>query len=141
MGNIEKKEWDIKEKKVRRYLGTSDEITIPDGVESISVFAFENHKRLKKHFHIKKLTIPGTVNQISSSIFSNMLIDELVLKEGVSVIEERSFWGTGIKKLTLPNTIEYIKDGAFCNCNLSELILNEGIKKIGLAQFLCQPNH
>ncbi|MDE5587423.1 MAG: leucine-rich repeat domain-containing protein, partial [Bacilli bacterium] len=135
MKNVDKREWDIKGTRLERYLGASEEIVIPNGVESIDKYAFNDYRR-NHHYPIKKLTIPGTVKIIPVKLFKNFPIEELVLEEGIVYIDKYAFTRSKIKKLTLPSTIKRIDDYAFCDCDLTELILNEGIEEIGSSAFL-----
>ena len=134
MENVDKMEWEIKGTRLERYWGISEEIVIPNGVESIDKYAFNDYRR--NHYPIKKLTIPGTVKEISDDLFKKMPIEELVLEEGVAYIGSSAFSHSKIKKLTLPSTMKRIGDFAFCDCDLTELILNEEIEEIFFDAFV-----
>lgn len=137
MENVDKTEWDIQGTELKRYLGRSEEIVIPHGVQFIDKYAFNDYRRYG--YPIKKLTIPGTVEVIPPRFFKNLPIEELVLGEGVIHIGELAFCNSKIKKLTLPSTTKCIQKFAFSDCDLTELVLNEGIEEIGSSAFYANP--
>lgn len=85
-------------------------------------------------------------------------IEEVVIPEGIQIIEEYAFFGTSISKVVLPSTLEviessafyrtqlssvafpesvrFIGDCSFCACNdLRKIVLNEGLLSIGMMAF------
>lgn len=86
---------------------------IPNGVESISSFAFYQCRS------ITSLIIPGSVKSIGSSAFEDCTgLSSIYLSEGVESIGGSSFEGCiGISSLVLPSSLTSIALNAFKNCN------------------------
>ena len=96
------------------YLNGSEvkDLYIPNGVESISNFAFYQCRS------ITSLIIPGSVKSIGSSAFEDCTgLTSVSLSEGVEAIGGSTFEGcTGLSKITLPSSITSISINAFKNC-------------------------
>ncbi len=60
-----------------------------------------------------KLTVSGYVTTIPKGIFSSMWVDEVIIEDGVQVIDESAFRYSKIHKITIPSTIHVIEDDAF----------------------------
>lgn len=99
-------------------------VFMPDSIESIGEFSFENceieNLRLSNSLmaipdcaflfnEIKRIDIPQDVRRIGSCAFEgNILDEELIIPEGVEIIESASFCCTAIKKVSLPSTLTEI---------------------------------
>ena len=93
-----------------RYLGNSEHVTIPDGVETIGRFAFKQSRKT-----LKSVTIPDSVHDIGDGAF-----DTCINLEAVS-------FGKNIKRIC---------NGAFNSCkSLTSISLPEGLERIDLAAF------
>lgn len=96
------------------YLNGSEvkDLYIPNGVESISNFAFYQCRS------ITSLIIPGSVKSIGSSAFEDCTgLTSVSLSEGVEAIGGSTFEGcTGLSKITLPSSISSISINALKNC-------------------------
>lgn len=90
------------------YRGSSEEITIPEGVTLIAAEAFMDNTRLKS------VIFPESLLTIGEGAF-----------EGCSNLSDIQ-WGTGIAK---------IKDRAFAGCPLSAVSLPASVKEMGLKAF------
>lgn len=79
-------------------------VTIPDDVETIGASSFTHCS----YTFINHL--PKSLKEIQSGAFmySQILPDELVVPEGVRVIDRNVFTATSIRKLILPSTLERI---------------------------------
>jgi len=110
----------------------------------IDLFSEETYLELKEDYpnqvlllkvvplnHIKKLVIPGSLEEIPDSFFRNKYIDILILERGIKRIGDSAFSQTALHKLELPSTLEYIGDSAFFDCGLREVRLNKNIKELG----------
>ena len=93
-------------KKLIQYPAGSDatSYTIPDGVETIGVSAFENS-------NLTEVTIPNSVTTIGDYAFAGC---------------------SGLTTISIPNSVTTIGEGAFCNCEyLTTLTIGSGVTTIG----------
>jgi len=132
----ELKYFEIKNKVLVKYSGTSKEITIPDGVTEIAENAFS--VRMSKYGHseagvnIEKLVIPNSVTVIGGySFYRCEKLKEIVWGDSVTEIGELAFGVTAIDTLKLPSSVKKIGDGAFCGCfNLIQAEFTNSITEI-----------
>ncbi len=77
----------------------------------------------------KKDTYGNVVTDISANAFRhNLYIKELVLPEGLSVIEDYAFEESSLEKINIPSSVKYLGTGAFKNCsNLTNAIINTNV--------------
>ncbi len=78
------------------------------------------------------VTLPSTLTKIGSYAFSNSCIEELDIPEGVTTLEERTFFNSSdLLNVTLPSTITAIPSYCFGNCtNLKNFTIPEGVETI-----------
>ena len=88
-------------------------LTIPNGVSSISNYAFYQCRC------ITSLTIPTSVTSIGSSTFEDCTgLTSLTLNEGLRSIGGSAFEGcTGLSAITIPSTVSEILINAFQRCS------------------------
>ena len=88
-------------------------LSIPNGVESISNFAFYQCRS------ITSLHIPGSVKTIGSSAFEDCTgLTSVSLSEGTETISGSAFEGcSGLTRINLPSSITAISINAFKNCS------------------------
>lgn len=92
-----------------------ESIVIPEGVSEISFYAFADCPNLKK------VTVPKSVTTICSGAFENCYaLEEVILSEGLSVIEDNAFRNAGLKQITLPSTLTKLGEDAFSHCSALE---------------------
>lgn len=106
-------------------------LTIPPMVKTIENNAFYN-----THFH-GSLDL-GNVETIGSWAFSGSWFSgELIIPEGVLLIDSWSFNGAQFSSITFPSTLKEIKDHAFQGNNkvCHPLIFNDGLLNIGSEAF------
>ena len=96
-------------------------LTIPNGVSSISNFAFYQCRC------ITSLTIPSSVTSIGSSTFEDCTgLTSLTLSEGLKSIGGSSFEGcTGLSSITIPSTVSEILINAFQRCSNLNIITSK----------------
>jgi len=111
-----------------------ESIRIADSVETIGQMAFANNFEVTK-LHLGKgvktieegafmtfeklesLTLPEGLQSIGSEAFSLSGIRELVIPEGITVLESGSFRGSkNLTRILIPTSVKHIKDGAFRDC-------------------------
>ena len=122
------------------YESSIGELDIPAGVTEIQDSAFMNCYKLKR------LTIPGSVETIGSSILysldttsgtfpEDIEIVEVVIDEGVKNLSYSSFGGAAIKSIKIPSTITEIPDFCFVYSLLETIELHDGITSLGECAF------
>ena len=74
---------------------------------------------------------------IGNVAFARNKIVELILPEGLGIIEDGAFQGNLLEELRVPGSVEVVGSMAFAvNPNLSSLVLEEGIKEISANAFI-----
>ena len=92
-----------------------ESIVIPENVTKIGFYAFADCPNLKK------VTVSKSVTTICSRAFENCYaLEEVLLNEGLTVIENDAFCHTALKKITLPGTLTKLEDNAFSYCSTLE---------------------
>ena len=95
--------------------GFSGELIIPDGVIEIPANCFSD-------CFFSSVLFPSSLRKINSQAFSMInrngrIMGQLVLPEGVIIIDERAFYGqSSINALLLPSSLQTIGKNAFQNC-------------------------
>lgn len=117
--------FDIKDKELLgiRGLKAGEDITIPEGVESVYPYAVAS-------LNIGKLTLPSTLKHVDTQAFEKTYMRKLVLPEGVLTIGEGAFRDCGLKELILPDTLEIIGKSSFADNELKELVLPPNLKRV-----------
>ena len=92
---------------------TSTSYSIPDGVKSISEFAFSDCTSLES------ITIPDSVTSIGESAFNSCSsLESITIPYGVTSIGNYVFYDcTSLTGITIPNSVTEIKYGAFYGCS------------------------
>ena len=106
------------------WFGNLTELTIPDGITSISGGAFYNCTDLTN------VTIPNSVTSISSSAFSGCTgLTSMTIPNSVTSIGNYAFKNcTGLTSMTIPDSVTSIGAAAFQNCtNLTSVTIGSGL--------------
>lgn len=125
--------------------------SVPQEVEKIEKYAFENNKT------IKIIIIPDSVKELSESAISECLnLEEVVLPKNLEKIPknllagsskliriswpdnlkeigEAAFCGTGLKAINIPETVTTIDDYAFSYTHANKITIPKSVKNIGLS--------
>lgn len=101
-----------------------------------------------KELHVEDLELwcnvkPTRTTIHGATLFSNVnlyvngqKIDDLVIPETVTNINECAFYGFNIKSVTIPESVKEIKDNAFGHCkNLSKAHIGDNVTTIGKSAF------
>ena len=107
----------VEGKNLLRYCGRKTEVIIPEGIKTISEWAFANCS-------IEKIVLPNGVLEIQNSAFFNCcLLKEVVFPDSLKKIGDGAFFQcTSIKKVILPDSLMEIGVNAFAFCfSLTEL--------------------
>ncbi len=121
--------WDITE---FPWYGIKDRIKsveLPDGITSISAYAFENCA------NFSELIIPDSVISIGANAFSGCSgIKEFSLGNELETIGDYAFYGcTGIEKVDLRENITSIGENTFAGCSgMKEFYVSGNLEKFGV---------
>lgn len=105
---------------------SSGEYTIPEGVKTVSAYAFHGHKELKK------LNFPKSLEKIEYQAFSKCdNLSELNFQEGLKSIGELAFSCKGhVKELILPDSLVEINESSFYSMTFDRVVLGDGLTKL-----------
>ena len=119
-GSTSKKYFLIENGCLQKYMGSSGDVVVPEGVTMIGSHAFE-------HCSLTSVVIPEGVTEIGSSAFFDCkyLVD-VQLPKTLNVIGTDAFHGCRlITEISLPESMEQIKRGAFTGCGLKTVMVPE----------------
>ena len=98
-----------------------DEITIPDGIQTISPFAFYSCQNLRV------INMPNSITMLGEAGFwgCNSLTD-INFSDNITFIDDNAFWEcTSLTSMLLPKSIAGLGDNAFTGCtNLTKIYIN-----------------
>lgn len=122
-------------------------LVIPEGVSDVRTHAFGSSQTLKV------VTLPNTISRLRNEVFLNCSnlekieipssvkkigewcfyqcghLKEVILSEGLIIIDDRAFECSGIETLTVPSTVTGIGAGAFSGCiDLKSINLPDGLE-------------
>ena len=115
---------------LKQYLGSENEIVIPQGVKTIGTGAF-------KGCMMEKIIIPNTVNIIENEAFQNCSkLTEILIPNSVGELGQSSFQGcSSLYRVELCSAL-HIGMSAFEDCtSLKKVIIPDGVKALGYYAF------
>lgn len=122
-----------------QYNGKKKSITVPNGVEKISGYAFYDKFSEDKSWHgPTSVVLPESVYGLDESTFASCtrMKSIEILGEVAEIPYDCFYYCTSLKEIQLPNTITTISDGAFFNTeNLTEFEFPTNLKVIGEMAF------
>lgn len=129
------KRFEIKDGVLVKYHYTSSEpdtVHVPDGVRAIGEEAF--------HFspaNVSTIILPDSVQTIGKRAFAfNPYVKNIRLGKGVTHIEEKAFYSSGIRSMQLNHGIVSIGESAFGSCSgLSEIVIPDSVQTLGYGVF------
>lgn len=108
------------------------ELILPDSIQELDGWAFYHFTGLQKPAYNRSKTIlycypctaqekvfkvPDGIQRINPAAFiDNPFLEEVILPEGLEVLERRTFMDCGIQRITIPATVKRIESGAFYKC-------------------------
>ena len=108
------------------------DLVIPDGVTSISSYAFSNCSSLTS------ITIPNSVTSIERGAFSGCTgLTSITIPDNLTVIKEGTFNNcTSLTLITIPNSVTDIEQAAFAGCTaLRSITIPNSVTSIGKSAF------
>jgi hypothetical protein len=105
-------------------------VTIPEGITSISAYAFSQCKNLVE------INLPQTLTTIEERAFWDCEnLKGIVIPESVSIFGFSVFCNSGLTNIVLPQNIRSIPSWMFVNTPLEQIIIPEGVTHIGSGAF------
>ena len=114
------------------------ELTLPDSIREMDGWAFYHFTGLQVPAYNRSKTIlycypctaqekvfkvPAGIKRINPAAFiDNPYLEEVILPEGLEVMERRTFMDCGLKRITIPKTVKRIESGAFYGCKALKYI-------------------
>lgn len=103
-----------------KYTGTSQNVKVPDTVDTIGEAAFEDNLK------IQKVTLPSSVKRIEAYAFWGCdNLETVSLGKGLTSVDDYAFANCkGLKTMTIPGNVRSIGIGAFTDCvNLTDITI------------------
>lgn len=130
-------------------------VTIPDGIASISDFAFEDCSSLKEIAipdsvtsigicafwecsSLTEITVPSSVTSIGRSAFKGCSsLTEMIIPDNVNSISQNAFKGcSSLTSVAIPDSVVSISDFAFLGCSsLAKIVIPSSATSIGKEAF------
>ena len=106
---------------LKKYVGMSTKIEVPEGVIVFDEYAFENSP-------IRELICPSTLKRIEKNCFMNSALHKINLNYGLLVIHDYAFANCDmLTDVQFPISIKVIGARAFSNTKISRVKLPEDI--------------
>ena len=119
-------------KTLYRYLGSNNDVIVPDGITTIGISAFNNRK------NITSVKLPDSVTAIKEMAFADCSgLKSIELPHGVKEIETCTFMRCSrLSSILLPATLTKLGSSAFSGCtSIVSVSLPEGCYSIGYRAF------
>lgn len=110
----------IEESKLIKYMGAQECVVLPQGIETISVRAFEGNLQLRQ------VVFSDSVKTIGERAFAGCEnLEEIILNQGLKRLGSGCFANCmSLRRVQLPESVLSIRSGAFFGCpNLKEIKL------------------
>lgn len=115
-------------------------LELPDSLQTLDGWAFYQFTGLKEPAYNRSktilycypctatepiFTVPDHVKRINNAAFlGNPYLQQVILPEGLTVLETRTFLDSGIHRVIIPASVKEIRPRAFWNCkNLKEVVI------------------
>ena len=139
-----------------KYTGSSEEVTVPEGVTDMSEYLFAHNKTLRKvHLPdsltklntgvfldcaaLEEVTLGKSVRTVGAQAFQSCIsLKRIEFPDCVHTLREHAFDGcTELKEVKLGKELKLIRWDAFANCkSLKEIVLPESLEEISLRVFM-----
>ena len=129
----------VEKGRLKKCLGYSDTVVIPEGVTTIGRVVFSNSKFVKNFY------FPSTLKEVENDVFSHCeSVTEMVFPNGLLSIGDRAFLGcTALKNIYLGNSLQTLGKSIFTSCTVLEKVhFPKSLTKTGETLFLlCHKLH
>ena len=127
-------------------------VVIPDSVTSIGEYAFGGCNSLNSVYITDvanwcniafENNLSNPLNYLGGNLYlNNELVTELVIPEGVTAINNCTFWRcSSLTSVMIPDSVTIIGDWAFYQCpSLTSVVIGDSVTSIGSAAFLQCPS-
>ncbi len=107
---------------IKKYIGSSKDITIPSKIHGETVKSIGN--RVFFCANLVNVVIPSTVSQIRPQAFWGNALTHIDIPNSVTTIGEYAFAHNNLERVVIPSNVKVIKLTAFINNNLKHLTIN-----------------
>ena len=91
---------------------------------------------IKKQYDLTSVRFPKRLTVIGERTFSSSSLENVIIPEGVTTIEESAFQITNkLKNVAFPSTLVVIEEGAFGTSGIENLLLPSNVKTLGTCAF------
>lgn len=120
---------------ITQYMAENEIVEIPAYIDNYKVTIIGEGAFFGKL--ITKVSVPDTVEKISSSAFRSCSMEDIQLPDSLKIIEDNAFEQcVYLKKIYIPSGVEEIRSEAFYHCeSLNEIYISSGVKEIGSYAF------
>lgn len=106
-------EFVVKDGVLVEYKGNGGKVVVPAGVTVIGRNAFANHNS------VQEVILPDGITEIEDRAFSECSLESISLPDTVAYIGDAAFFNCKLlKEISIPDTVTYIGDGIFSGCSL-----------------------
>ena len=120
-----------------RYLGTQEELLIPDTIGGVAVTAVYSFC-FAANLELTTITLPKSVTTLYEDAFMYSPATKIVLNDGLVTIGDTAFFTCDqLTSIKIPASVTYIGTYAFENCaSLTKLTIEEGVQEIAGGAFV-----
>ena len=105
-------------------------VVVSEGITGLDEYLFQDCVNLTE------VTLPSTLTSIGTCVFAGTdSLKSIVIPEGVTILENNVFYGSGLKSVTLPSKLKSIGNYAFTSTDLTEIQIPETVTEIGAGAF------
>lgn len=111
-----------------KYLGTSNEVVIPEGVTEIADEAF-------KEKGLDKVTFPSSLLKIGSCAFYGNKLTSVDLPPNLKILGCAAFRSNQLTSIKIPNSVTSLEGAVFADNKITDYTLPIGVKVIPISLF------
>ncbi|HHY71932.1 MAG TPA: leucine-rich repeat protein, partial [Bacillus bacterium] len=116
------------------YIGTDENVIIPETINGVSVVKIGNSAFKEKQ--LKSVIIPNSVTIIGNEAFSGNELKEVHIPNNVASIGDKAFEYNHLKNITISDSVASIGNYAFMANGLTEITLPASLTKLNMGVFV-----